>query len=148
MTRSLLGSLGCVGNPGWEMFSKVPLRGLAGDREGVENLTVDGAPSIASVYHLDVTNLRMTHYCSTQNQPRLKANQMDLAKGTLDFNFVDVTNLCSSDAPHVYALQMRLLSSDRTTLAFLFMAVDKRSKKLIDLLWAAHVPIIPRQEGN
>jgi hypothetical protein len=114
----------------------------------VENLTVDGAPSMTSVYHLDGTDLRMTHYCATQNQPRLKADKIDLAKGILDFDFVDATNLRSSDAPHVYALQIRLLSSDHITLAFLFMAGDKRSKELIDLKRAARVPISKRKEGN
>jgi hypothetical protein len=136
------------------------LRGLAGDWEGslqwtgaraatgkmnatyyetgngsavVENLTVDGVPSMTSVYHLDGADLRMTHYCGAQNQPRLKAHQIDVAKGILDFDFVDATNLRSADAPHVYGLEMRLLDADHITLAFLFEAGDKRSKEFIDL---------------
>lgn len=61
----------------------------------VENLTVDGVPSMTSVYHLDGADLRMTHYCGAQNQPRLRARTIDLAKGILDFDFVDATNLRS-----------------------------------------------------
>ena len=72
----------------------------------VENLTVDGVPSMMSVYHLDGEDLRMTHYCAAQNQPRLRASQIDIAKGILDFEFVDATNLRSPDAPHVYGLEM------------------------------------------
>jgi hypothetical protein len=67
----------------------------------VENLTVDGVPSMTSVYHLDGADLRMTHYCAAQNQPRLKARQIDLAKGILDLDFVD--------AP-IFVLQTRLTS--------------------------------------
>ncbi len=99
----------------------------------IENLAMNGVPSMTSVYHLDGADLRMTHYCAAQNQPRLKARQIALAKGVLDFDFVDATNLRSPDAPHVYGLEMRLLNVDHITLAFLFEGSGKRSKELIDL---------------
>jgi hypothetical protein len=99
----------------------------------VENLTVDGVPSMTSVYHLDGADLRMTHYCGTQNQPRLKARQIDVAKGILDFDFVDATNLRSPDSPHVYGLEMRLLNPDHITLTFLFEGSGKLSREFIDL---------------
>jgi hypothetical protein len=104
----------------------------------VENLTVDGAPSMTSVYHLDGADLRMTHYCGAQNQPRLKANQIDVAKGILNFEFVDATNLRSPDAPHVYGLEMRLLSADHITVTFLFEAGGKQSREFIDLRRVGH----------
>lgn len=106
----------------------------------VENLAVDGVPSMTSVYHLDGADLRMTHYCGAQNQPRLKARQIDVAKGVLDFDFVDATNLASPDAPHVYGLEMRLLSADHVTLTFLFEGSGKRSREFIDLKRAGHKP--------
>ena len=80
----------------------------------------------------------MTHYCAAQNQPRLKASQIDMAKGILNFDFVDATNLRSPDAPHVYGLEMRLLDADHITLAFLFEGGGKRSKELIDLKRIGH----------
>jgi hypothetical protein len=145
------------------------LRGLAGDWEGplewsgaragtgsvnatyyetgngsavVENLAMNGVPSMTSVYHLDGADLRMTHYCAAQNQPRLKARQIDLAKGVLDFDFVDATNLRSPDAPHVSGLELRLLSADHITLTFLFEAGGKRSKEFIDLKRVGHKPSV------
>ena len=47
----------------------------------VENLTAAGdrEPSMTSVYHLDGADLRMTHCCGAQNQPRFKAQRIDLA---------------------------------------------------------------------
>ena len=39
----------------------------------VENLIMENATVMTSVYHLDVADLRMTHFCGAQNQPRLKA---------------------------------------------------------------------------
>jgi hypothetical protein len=106
----------------------------------VENLAVDGVPSMTSVYHLDSGDLRMTHYCAAQNQPRLKARQIDIAKGILDFEFLDATNLRTPDAPHVYGLEMRLLNADHITLAFLFEGGGKASKEFIDLKRVGHKP--------
>ena len=93
---------------------------------------------MTSVYHLDSGDLRMTHYCAAQNQPRLKARQIDIAKGILDFEFLDATNLRSPDAPHVYGLEMRLLNADHITLAFLFEGGGKASKEFIDLKRIGH----------
>jgi hypothetical protein len=104
----------------------------------VESLSVDGVPAMTSVYHLDGTDLRLTHFCGARNQPRLKASQIDVAKGILDFEFVDATNLPSPDAPHVYGLEMRRLNADHITLAFLFEGSGKRSKEFIDLKRATH----------
>jgi hypothetical protein len=109
----------------------------------VENLAVDGVPSMTSVYHLDSGDLRMTHYCAAQNQPRLKARQIDIAKGILDFEFLDATNLRSPDSPHVYGLEMRLLNADHITLAFLFEGGGKASKEFIDLKRVGHKPSTP-----
>jgi hypothetical protein len=33
----------------------------------VENLTIGGLPSMTSVYHLDGSDLRMTHYCRRES---------------------------------------------------------------------------------
>lgn len=99
----------------------------------VENLSMGGAPTMTSVYHLDGADLRMTHYCAARNQPRLKANKIDNAQGILDFSFVDATNLSSPDAPHVYGLEMQFLDADHIILTFLFEGGGKRSKERIDL---------------
>src|SRR5215470_20410230 len=36
----------------------------------VENLINESTPVMTSVYHLDGRDLRMTHFCGAQNQPR------------------------------------------------------------------------------
>jgi len=99
----------------------------------VENLTVDGVPSMTSVYHLDGADLRMTHYCGAENQPRLKAERVDAAQGLLDFSFVDITNLRSPDSPHVYGAELRIRDSDHFTLTFLFEGGGKQSRERIEL---------------
>ena len=99
----------------------------------VENLTVDGVPSMTSVYHLDGSDLRMTHYCGAQNQPRLKARRIDMASGILEFSFVDITNAPSPDAPHVHGLEFQFKDADHVTLTFLFTSAGKESREHIEL---------------
>jgi len=99
----------------------------------VEFLSGDGPPSMTSVYHLDGADLRMTHYCGAQNQPRLKAKRIDLAQGAVDFEFVDITNLRSPDAPHVYGAELRFGDADHMTLTFLFEGGGQKSRERIEL---------------
>jgi ABC-type lipoprotein export system ATPase subunit len=91
----------------------------------VENLINESTPVMTSVYHLDGRDLRMTHFCGAQNQPRLKARRIDLDHGAIDFDFVDATNLRSPDAPHVHGLEIRLIDANHLTLTFLFQSGRK-----------------------
>jgi hypothetical protein len=59
----------------------------------VENIMMAGEiPTMSTVYHLNGSDLRMTHYRGAQNQPRLMASHIDESTGTVEFSFVDVTN--------------------------------------------------------
>ena len=111
----------------------------------VENLISEGVPNMTSVYHLDAADLRMTHFCGAQNQPRLKAERIDLTKGAIDFGFVDITNLRGPDAPHVHGLEIRFVNSSRITLTFLFQSGGKESRERISLQRAEKKPA---QNGN
>ena len=41
----------------------------------VENLINESTPVMTSVYHLDGRDLRMTHFCGAQNQPKTEGAQ-------------------------------------------------------------------------
>jgi len=99
----------------------------------VENLTNESTPVMTSVYHLDGNDLRMTHFCGAQNQPRLKAHRIDLDHGAFDFEFVDATNLRSPDAPHVHGLEIRVVDANHLTLTFLFQSGSIESREQINL---------------
>ena len=99
----------------------------------VENLMNESTPVRTSVYHLDGPDLRMTHFCGAQNQPRLQAHRIDLDRGAIDFEFVDATNLRSPDAPHVHRLEIRLIDANHLTLTFLFQSGSVESREQIDL---------------
>jgi len=95
----------------------------------VENLTND----MTSVYHLDGADLRMTHYCAAQNQPRLKATVFGPDNSGITFSFVDITNLSSPTAEHVNGLDVRFLAADHITLQFHFVSNGKEKDELVDL---------------
>jgi len=97
----------------------------------VETLTQDGVAVMTTVYHLDGADLRMTHYCGARNQPRLKASKIDLARGAIDFAFVDATNLASPDAPHVTGLEVRFGDADHLTITFQFEGGGKPARETI-----------------
>lgn len=99
----------------------------------VEDLSTGDTPNMTSVYHADGADLRLTHFCGAQNQPRLKANKVDVANGVFAFDFLDATNLRSPDAPHVTGLEMHMISADRLMLTFLFEAGGKQSREQITL---------------
>lgn len=99
----------------------------------VENLTVDSTPSMTTVYHLDGSDLRMTHFCAAQNQPRLKATAFGSDPNSITFSFVDITNLRSADAGHVHGFEIQFLAPDHITLRFHFLGGGKQSDELIDL---------------
>ena len=106
----------------------------------VENLMNENTAVMTSVYHLDGLDLRMTHFCAAQNQPRLKARRTDLDHGVIDFDFVDATNLRSPDAPHVHGLEIRLVDPDHLTLTFLFQSGSIESREEINLKRTATKP--------
>ena len=100
----------------------------------VEDLTGDdGVVSMTSVYHLDGNLLRLTHYCGARNQPRLKSERIDNARGEYTFSFVDATNLASRDAPHVHGLELKLIDANHLRIVFLFTAAGKESWETIEL---------------
>jgi len=88
---------------------------------------------MTSVYHLDGNDLRLTHFCGAQNQPRLKAERIDLDNKAIDFSFVDITNLHSPDAPHVHGLEIHLIDPNHITVTFLFRSGSKESRERIAL---------------
>ena len=119
------------GRPGGDLKASYYLTGNSSAL--VENLIMGGVPSMTSVYHLDNGDLRVTHYCAAKNQPRLKAGKIDIAKGTIGFAFVDVTNVASLAAPFVHGLDVRLPDADHLELTFHFESAGKKSDEHITL---------------
>ncbi len=129
------------------------LKALAGSWEG----TVDGQPLHVSLrvtsmgnalmhemkgagpddpitlFHLDGDRLVLTHYCDAGNQPHMAATISPDGK-TIVFNFVDATNLLSSQMGHMQRVTFTFFDPDHHTEKWEFaMADGKQMGGLIDL---------------
>ena len=130
------------------------LRALSGDWEGTVAWTGKSASKVSahyyvtgngsavveelsngmtSVYHLDGADLRVTHYCAAQNQPRLRASSFGTDNNDIRFSFVDITNLRSPSDGHVSGLEIRFLESDHIEITFQFTSNGKDAFELVDL---------------
>lgn len=63
-----------------------------------------GEGTMVTVYHLDGDQLMMTHYCSANNQPRMKAQPASGEINSLAFSYLDATNLAPPDSGHMHRL--------------------------------------------
>ena len=77
-----------------------------------EMLTPEKSPAMTTMYILDGTHLMLTHYCSLNNQPRMRANDYMPGDRTLSFSFVDATNLKSHSDAHMHRLTFEFKDRD------------------------------------
>ena len=66
-----------------------------------------------SVYHLDGSDLVMTHYCAMGNQPRMRLAQKASRPHELVFDFAGGTNFDPTRDAHVHGGKIRLVDADR-----------------------------------
>lgn len=118
-------------NPAWES-----MKSLQGEWEGLadgkvatratyrlvsngtalmETLTSadEHASDMVTMYHRDGGRIAMTHYCSEDTQPRMRADARDPKR--IAFTYVDATNLPSKDAPRMTGLVVTLKDADHFT---------------------------------
>jgi hypothetical protein len=81
----------------------------------METLAPANEPSMTSLYHLDGDTLIMTHYCSAGNQPRMRAVVPAGEIKSLNFTFVDGTNIAKSSDGHIHGLTMTFQDKDHLT---------------------------------
>ena len=80
--------------------------------EHYTNPAMPGGGRMMSAYHLDGTDLLLTHYCIANNQPTLRAERFDAPSGEIQFGFVRATNLATSAAGHMRRAKYRVIDND------------------------------------
>ena len=92
---------------------------LTGAGSALMETQFPGMPhEMVSVYHLDGSELRMTHYYAAGNQPRVK---LDRAKSTPDeliFVFDGGTNLDPEKDMHIHGVRIKFQKDGRVTSAW------------------------------
>ena len=76
------------------------------------------AHEMVSVYHLDGQDLRMTHYCAAQNQPRVKLDRANSTADHLIFVFDGGTNLDPQKDMHIHGLEITFHDDGKVTSAW------------------------------
>jgi len=79
----------------------------------METLSSPDDSDMVTMYHRDGGRIAMTHYCSEDNQPRMRADATDPKR--IAFNYVDATNLASPDASRMTGLVVTLQDRDHFT---------------------------------
>lgn len=113
--RQLAGDWTQASTKGWEGTTRVQV--IAGGSAVLMTSNVGPHPgadeTMATVFHLDGDRLLLTHYCVARNQPRLVAAKISPDSRSIEFEFLDGTNMRWPDAGHMRRAVFTIESSDR-----------------------------------
>lgn len=80
-----------------------------------EILTPSDSPPMTTMYYSDGDQLMLTHYCSLDNQPRMRAASVKNGDKTITFSFMDATNLKNPTDVHMHQLSIEVKDHDHFT---------------------------------
>jgi hypothetical protein len=98
--KALAGTWQGKSTKGWN--EQIQFNILAGG-SAVEERSFDAHPgeTMLTIVHMDGDRLMLTHYCAAKNQPRLLATSISADGNTIEFTFLDATNLPSREKGHM-----------------------------------------------
>jgi hypothetical protein len=99
---------------------QVSFRVVSGGSAIMSEIHGDGPEDMITMFHLDGDRLMMTHYCGTGNQPRMVGSMSPDGK-TLTFDFLDATNVLSSQPGHMQRLILSMPNSNHQIEAWDFL---------------------------
>ena len=92
----------------------------------MERMGPDTDYEMINMYHLDGSDLVLTHYCSGGNQPRMKLNTAGSTPDRLIFDFAGGTNLDKTPS-HIHSAEIRLDGEDRIDSAWMAHEDDQEA---------------------
>ena len=93
---------------------------------------IKGKEDMISMFNLDGDRVVMTHYCAAGNQPRMVASSSPDRK-TFTFDFLDATNLATSDAGHMTRMVLSMPEANHHTEEWIYTDHGKEMKEVFDL---------------
>jgi hypothetical protein len=113
--KQLTGEWDGSSTKGWQ--GRHSLQIIAGGSAILSASKIDPHPgaheAMATLFHLDGDRLMVTHYCVAGNQPRLVATAVRDEGRTIEFAFLDGTNMRSRDDGHMDRAVFTIESPDR-----------------------------------
>ncbi|MCC2640507.1 MAG: uncharacterized protein K0S45_920 [Nitrospira sp.] len=95
-----------------------------------EILTPPDSPAMTTIYYSDGDHLMLTHYCSLNNQPRMRAGGIKDGTKTVAFTFVDATNLKHPTDVHMRQLSLEIKDHDHFTQTWILSKAGKDVPKV------------------
>jgi hypothetical protein len=90
----------------------VTYRLTSGGSALVETLAPGGEMEMTTVYSQDGDRVAVTHFCSANNQPRMRTGVMTKPAREYVFEYVGATNLASPTAGHMHGLVLTLVDEN------------------------------------
>jgi hypothetical protein len=115
---------------------KVTYRSISNGTCVEESIHSTDAMDMVSVYCPDRDGVMMTHYCASNNQPRMRTRDSGDG-GRMVFTFVDVTNLSDPKAGHMKNLVMVFDGKDRLSQEWTWSAGGKDATEIFQYQRAA-----------
>jgi hypothetical protein len=102
---------------------QVDFRVVSGGSAVMSEIHGEQEANMITMFHLDGDRLMMTHYCGAGNQPRMVGTLSPDGK-TVTFNFLDATNILSSQPGHMQQLVLTLPDSNHQIEQWNFVDLD------------------------
>lgn len=98
-----------------EKGARVIYESVSGGQAVMERLLMgtDESTEMVSMYHQQGDQLMMTHYCSSNTQPRLRTNGYPRDLSEFKFDFVDSTNILKANWMNIVSLTLQFPEKDR-----------------------------------
>ena len=95
-----------------------------------ETLTPPDSPPMTTMYYSDGDHLMLTHFCSLNNQPRMRAGGVKEGDKSITFAFVDATNLKNPTDVHMHQLSIEVKDHDHFTQTWMLSKAGKDVPKV------------------
>lgn len=119
--KSLEGSWAGKTSDGREV--QVDFRVVSGGSAVMSEIHGEAEANMITMFHPDGDRLLMTHYCGAGNQPRMVGTLSPDGK-TISFNFIDATNVLSSQPGHMQQLVLTVSDPNHQTERWNFLGQD------------------------
>lgn len=106
---------------------QVSFRIVSGGSAIMSEIQGEREEDMITMFHLDGDRLLMTHYCGAGNQPRMVGTLSPDGK-TITFNFLDATNLLTTQPGHMQGLVVTIPDSNHHAEAWDFLAQDGKQE--------------------
>ena len=94
---------------------QVSYRLVSAETALMEMLHPADEPEMVTLYTADGDRVALTHYCTANNQPRMRSAPLSSGPPKLDFSFIGATNLAGPTAGHIHHLVVTFDANDQFT---------------------------------